>query len=343
MKLYICFTYYHTLITLIKLLHSDEKADLLLANNIPNYTDLIGRLNGTGRFENIYEYDAIKFRSESKTKSALQRAMLGRRNVMRIVPNCINVTLEKYEDIYVYADMTGIGRYIIGRNINYHLIEDALDFFVYFDKYYDISDSSFSKTGFKKRIKNFFHIGFTCWGQAKCCLDIEVNSLNGIKVPVDKVKAVSRKEMFQNLTIAQKKVIYGVYVPNGLKWNNDQSKSVILLTQPLFEDHWVETEDQQLKVFEGIVNDLKKDGYSITIKPHPRDIIDYSNIEKRYMCSHIDKNIPSEVLNFNSEAFFDLAVSITSTAINFLENVHERRFIGREYINVCLKKGINYE
>lgn len=44
------------------------------------------------------------------------------------------------------------------------------------------------------------------------------------------------------------------------------------------------------------------------------------------------------MLNFDKEAGYDVAVSITSTAINFLENVSEKRFMGREYIDFCLKE-----
>ena len=41
--------------------------------------------------------------------------------------------------------------------------------------------------------------------------------------------------------------------------------------------------------------------------------MDYFPLINKYGCTYIDKNLPSEILNFDEDAYFDVAVSITST------------------------------
>ena len=78
---------------------------------------------------------------------------------------------------------------------------------------------------------------------------------------------------------------------------------------------------------------FKDKGYHVVIKPHPRDEADYADIIFKYKCTHIDKNIPSEVLNYNPEAQqYYAAISVTSTSINFLDCAKEKIFMGMDFV-----------
>ena len=70
-----------------------------------------------------------------------------------------------------------------------------------------------------------------------------------------------------------------------------------------------------MQIYEDIIKEYTGMGYTITIKPHPRDKADYSNLCEKYNCLYIDKYIPTEVLNYDDSVFYDLALSITTTAI----------------------------
>lgn len=341
MKIFFCFTYYHTLIAMIKAIECNEHPDMLLANDIPGFDNLYRNIINSNIFNNIYIYDAKKYVSFFVFKNNIDRAIRARKIVKLIVPETIPLSLEElksYSEIYVSNDMTGPAKYLILNKIPYHLLEDGLDYFAYFDRYYSIPKGSFEKKGMRKKIKEILGMGFTCWGQAECCVDIEVNSVDNIKIPRDKVITVSRKKLFESLTEEQKRLIYNTYVKRQADRETCNEKSMILLTQPLYIDNFVCTEKQQTVVFESVIKEYVLNGYRIFVKPHPRDLMDYRKLIEKYNCVYIDKNIPSEVLNFDNNSYFDVAVSITSTAINFLENAKEKRFMGREYINQSLKE-----
>lgn len=340
MKIYFCFTYYHTLIAMIKVMQEGQKADILLANDIPEYKELLERLKCSECFSNFYEYDAIEFSKRFIFKNKFERALVSRKIVNDSIPKLVTLNLDSlsdYSGLYVFNDMTGPAKYLIINNISYHLIEDGLDYYSYFDKYYGINKSNFTQIGLRKKLKELLGMGFCCWGQNNACIDIEVNKIEGIKIPKDKVYECPRQKMFDELSEDQKKLIYVTYAKEH-KVDIRKDKKIILFTQPLAADRFVQTLEEQKTVFEKVIKEFVMAGYAVTIKPHPRDMMDYSELIKKYHCFYIDKNIPSEILNFNLDSTYEMAVSITSTAINFLKTAKEKRFLGKEFISSALKE-----
>lgn len=337
MKLYICLTYYHILITLIKSLVNEEKYDLFIANDIPECEKLYDRLSETERFRNIYFFDAVNSKKELAFNSRFDRVFNEKRRIGKVIAKYLNIDLSSYDDIYIYHDFSPIGKYLICKHIRYHLLEDALDYFKYFDKYYRLDESTYTPGTLKFILKGI--TGFHCWGMSDAAIDIEVNDLDGIIIPKDKCFAVPRKELFAKLNSKERILVFDTFAA-GKKVGTAQGKTAILCTQPLCQDKFVSTMEEQERVFESIVKSYHSDGYQVIIKPHPRDLMDYSSIIRAYECGFIDKNLPSEILNFNPEAKYDVAISITSTAINFLEYALEKRFMGKEYINEVLDNAI---
>lgn len=154
------------------------------------------------------------------------------------------------------------------------------------------SEGAFSKNGFRQKAKNALGVGFNLWGQNDCCIDIEVNSDEKIKIPRDKVIVLPRKELFATLNESQKKTIYAIFAKGKSTGKRQTEKSVILLTQPLFKDIFVESEEEQRIVFESVIKEYKGNGYAVAIKPHPRDEMDYFPLIEKYDCTYIDKNNP---------------------------------------------------
>ena len=336
MKLYICLTYYHSLITLVKSLVDKEKYDILLANDIPGYSELKKSLEKTERFNRIIEYDANRIRNRKKySKKNPLYYINDKRTICKKVERYCRVDFHKYSDIYLYHDLAEIGKYFVMKHIPYHLLEDALDYFKYFDDYYRVKSGSYKEGSLKFFIKKMTGIGYKLWGTADECIDIEVNDINGIKISSEKCIEIPRKVLFSKLTDKDRLLIFNTY-SHGETMSETKEKSVIIFTQPLWKDHFVNSVENQLRVFDSITKEYNDLGYRIVIKPHPRDEADYRSIINKYNCDYIDKNMPSEILNFNPNAKYDVAVSITSTAINFLQYAKEKRFLGREYINEVL-------
>jgi len=337
-KLYVCLTYYHTLITLIKSLISGEEYNLYLSNNIPGYEDLRARLENTNRFEIIEYPGRILKQSVKKHPTKVGQVLFYKRDIKRLIERYCTLDLRKYE-VFLYHDMSFLGIYCVHEGIEYHLLEDALDYFKYFDKYYNVKKGSFENSTLQFYLKEKLGIGSRIWGMSPYCIDIEVNDKNGIKIHSDKVIEVPRKELFGSMSPEQKMIVYNTFASDK---NVDitHEKSALLCTQPLFTDKHVSSLEEQILVFEMIVKEYTDQGFHMVIKPHPRDQADYQGIIRKYHCGLIDKNLPSEILNYNPEARFKTAISVTSTAINFLECADEKKFMGMDFVKEVL---VNHE
>ena len=328
-KLYVCVTYYQILITMVKSLLSGERYDLYVYNNIADYQILKEKLLSTGCFENIYDIDAVRILPAAQCRNKAERLLFFRQKIRRAVRKYSPLDFSAYDEIYLYADHSTIGKYIVDRKIRYHLIEDALDFYKYFNKYYEIDPRDFTPGTFRFFLRK--HFTSLSWGMSEYAVDIEVNDADGILIPKDKVVEVPRRELFDALSGEQKLLIYNTFAA-GKHIDGQAGKSALLCTQPLFADKFVGTMDEQLAVFEGAVRQFAGDGYHVVLKPHPRDEADYTGIVQKYGCGYIDRTLPSEVLNFDPDVFYNAAVSITSTSINFLDFAKEKIFLGREFI-----------
>ena len=330
-KLYICVTYYHVLITTIKSILSGEKPDLLLSNIIPGYEQLVPSLEKSGLFGKITALDNKRILPEQEKINKRLDQLMRQHSNKKIVDKYLDMDFGKYSDIYVYQDAHYIAYYLIAKKYKYHLIEDALDYFRYFDKYYGIAKTSYDPHSLKFRLKRLTGLGTQAWGNSKYCVDVEVNSLKDLKMCNEKYFEVPRKELFGRLTDDQKKTVYKIFAENK-KVNSVGGDAVLVCTQPMFKDGHVSSMEVQLNVFEAVVREYSEKGYQIVIKPHPRDEADYSKIIEKYHCGYIDKNLPSEVLNYDPDARpYYAAISITSTSINFLDCATNKVFMGMDY------------
>ena len=171
------------------------------------------------------------------------------------------------------------------------------------------------------------------FGASQYVTDIEVNSLENLVIDTSKVVVVPRKQLYDKLNDVQKKVLYQVFCQNPVKQNlDDEKKDMLLCTQPLYLDGQLSDLKVQMQVYKDIIAEYFQKGYRICIKPHPRDDSDYSEICEQYQCWLIDRFIPTEVLNFNPDISYDLALSVTTTAIEALNSVKQRKYLGFDYL-----------
>ncbi len=338
MKLYICYTYYHALISLIKA--TKEKIDIILASDIPEYKELGEKMLKTGYIGKVFYCNVKYFKEHNLFKNRFERVLKEKARAIKVFPQTCDVRFEDYEDIYTYNDTNSASRYLIAKGIKYHLIEDALDYFKYFNKYYNLSSASYSKHGWIKLAKSITGHGLIGAGQNKYCIDIEVNDENHIVIPKDKIIVVPRKELFDSLSEEEKKCVFATFAKSQ-NITYEGKKSLLIFTQPLFKDSFVKTIEDQLSVYEAIVKEYMEKGFTVTIKPHPRDDGNYNDIIEKYNCLLIDKNLPSEILNYDPGFEYEDIVAITTTSINFIQNVRNRIMLGKEYIYRVLEKQNN--
>lgn len=307
--LYIVSTYYHALISCIKQMRSSDKADIMVTEYIPGYRSLADKIKESGIFEFVYCVGKI---NEYIPKNRLDFIFCLHRKNSYLIESQLDIPLKKYDNIHIFHDDTWFAHYLKCAGISYILTEDSLD------SYKIISKTAFShmlhKADIKAWVKNTFRIGYVFCGYDKYTKSVEVNSIDGVEIKHlagKKLVEQPRKPMLDSLSpdeLEKLKKIFLKEIPDI-----DYSRSVLLITQPLFEDGIVLTEEDQLRVYQKIIYKYSK-GYSLVVKPHPRDNADYSCLSHDVVI--LDKNMPLEIIVLILNPHFAKVVSISSSCLH---------------------------
>lgn len=287
---YICHTNYHLLITLVKC-NFNKKNTIYLFNKVPN--ELILKLMKKG-------LNVIKH-------------------------NYININYHAFDNIFIYNDNTRIGYYLRKNKINYNLIEDSYNYY-----YYDIYSIYKYRVSIKRRIFNFLFSKSVPFGYSKYVTSIEVNDKN--KVIKDKrykkMLEVPRKDLFNNISKDRKNFILDVFCVKPMDYLEGK-KSILILTQPLYQDNFdkeiISSEMDQINYYKNIIDKYKKK-YTIYFKSHPRDNIDYFSLSYDNVI-FLQRDVPMELYEFIGSYNFDIGITHSSTALDYLSCVKEKIFL----------------
>lgn len=304
--LYIVSTYYHALIACVKQLQSEKKSDLIVTDYIPQKEMLAKKLCESGIFEIVRCVGEI---CEYTPKNKLDYIFNLHSKNAEIIKMQLDFSIGEYDEIYIFHDNTWFAHYLKCEKIPYNLIEDALD------SYKRISKSPFKymlhKADLKAWIKNIFRIGYVFCGYDRFAKSVEVNSIDGVEIKQlagKKLVEIPRKPMFDRLTaldLDKLKFIFFKDIPEF-----DYRNSVLLITQPLFEDGIVIGDDEQIVIYKRLAAKYSR-GYSLVIKPHPRDTVDYSVVFPNAVI--LNKNMPLEIVGLIEKPHFARVVSFGSS------------------------------
>lgn len=321
-NIYVCNTYYHIYITLIKEIKK-RSSDIILSDSIPKYKEIGKRIEECKIFNNVY------YISEKEINLPSEPKLIGKffyfNMIRKAVGKYIELNFKKYSDIILYNDWTPIGYFLNASRINYILSEDGQDVF----QKYDYTPFNYTKID---KILSRLDLKVLSIGEAKYMKYIEVNNKNNLYIRDKKIVELKKNTLLENLTPNEKKEISKIFIGNNSYKSEKYDNNILILTEPLFIDKRVESEEKQIEIYSKIIEEYKNDGINIYIKPHPRDLTDYYNIVDK--CFIIDKNIPIEVLNFNDDIYFNKAITITSTSLGGLNFVKDKIRLGNEYLDV---------
>ena len=338
-RVYVCHTYYHALITIVKelLMPKEErgKATLILSRMANDFGTLDVRVRECGLFEEVLMYDEKEdFRFEELKKyrvdtgnivTNMWNRVIFTKKFGKLLEPDVPVDFKQYKDIYVFCDSDPIGFYLSYKKIPYHAIEDGLDTLKYCDQ---------------ARYTNRGHFGIKAWmaahnlifienGYAKYCIDMEVNDISCCPYPLPNFIEANRNEMFDKLTEEDKRLLVGLFIENMPqleeqleKVPEDMPKNLVL-TEPLCE---LQVREQ---LFKDVVDEYCDGAVSI-IKPHPRDELDYKKVFPNDIV--IEGKFPMEVLNYIPGVTFDKVISVCTVpgAIRFAREVI---FLGDDFLD----------
>lgn len=331
-RIYVCHTYYHVYVACLKELYLPKekqgKAALVLSTMSNHFGRLKDRAEKCGLFEAVHMFEEKEdvffpqLEKYHKDRGNIIINMFARIRYTKLLGKLqepyVPVDFREYQDIYVFCDSDPIGYYLNYKKIYYHALEDGLNCIQYYDT---------------ARYDNRGHFALKAWmsahnlifiqnGYGKYCLDMEINDKSVVPYPCDKYIEQSRAELAGHLSAADKDILTHLFIEDmdtlQQKLDCGEEDKILVLSEPLC------TLDVRKKIFSDIIRDYGKiNGRKgqILIKPHPRDILDYT---KEFPDDIVlDAMFPMEILNFIPELSFKRVISVftVTDAIHFAEEI----------------------
>lgn len=328
-KLYICLTYYHILVTLVKEIDTDDEVDIVICNTIPEYDRISKSIKKSGIFKNLFIFDEKHYQMNNPlgdNNLGKIGVIFSSRKIRKAISLPSELLIHSYNDINIFNDAANIGYYLRANKVYYNLLEDAKDSYKVLGQYMEIN----YEKSFKQRIFGFAFETLYYHGKSKYSKTIEVNDDQDLKIPPEKLVVSNKRVMFGSLNNEQKKRIFEIFMDGTEQEILYDSGAVLILTQPLFEDDMVKTADIQKDIYTEII-EMYCSGERVFIKPHPRDNFDYTkNFE---FATIVNKNLPTEVLEFNPKVKFRKAITVTSSSIHGIEFIDEKEYLGFDWLS----------
>lgn len=328
-RIYVCHTYYHVYVTFLKELNLPKeqrgKATLLLSKMSIDFENLKERVESTGLFETVMEYDEKRadffpeLAGYTVDRGNIVKNMIARicytRKLAKLNAPYVPVDFKQYKDIYVFCDIDPIGYYLNWKKIPYHAVEDGLNTIAHCDMAWYDNRGHFKLKVFLSEKCNLIFIQN---GYGKYCLDMEVNDISVLKRPCPKYVEVNRQKLADGLDQEGRDLILQAFIRDRealqkqIEACGEQTDKILLLTEPLCD---LETRE---RIFRDMIEMFEGEG-KIFIKPHPRDLLNYR--EKFAEYPQFDATVPMEILNFFPGLRFKKVVGVLTetSGIRFAE------------------------
>lgn len=338
-RVYICHTFYHEYVAFLKEMNLGKEhfgeATLILSTMSNNFGDMKSRVEATGVFADVYYFDEKEdVTSEEvmachRDKGNIVLNLLQRIKYTRLLGKLqeeyIPVDLSQYEDIYVFCDSDPIAYYLCYKKLKYHALEDGLNSGI-LDNQAMLSNKG--AWPLKKFLAKLGLIFIEC-GYSRYCIDYAVNDISKNYNPPKNMIECPFDSLYDKITGEDHRILTQVFLPDSenvirtLREKTGDKPGVMLLTEPLCE----------LPVREQMFRDLieaYENDYSVIIKPHPRDELDYAGLFPEVTV--ISGRFPMEVFNDIEGFKVDKLVSVI-TQIEDIRFAKEIEYLGNDFMD----------
>lgn len=338
-RVYICHTFYHEYVAFLRELnlgrdHFNE-ATLILSTMSNKFGDMKERVEKSGVFKDVYYFDeqeditsqevmALHQDKGNIVLNLLQRIkytkMLG-----KLQEPYIPVDLSDYDEVYVFCDSDPIGYYLNYKKIKYHALEDGIN------SGKNDNQAMLSNLGawpLKKFLASLGLIFIEC-GYSRYCIDYIVNDISANYMPPKNIVECPFDSLYDKLDASDHAILAEVFLPDASKVKallEEKAKDrpcVMILTEPLCQ---LEVRE---KMFGELINEYGRD-YTVIIKPHPRDELDY---ESRFpQTVVISGRFPVEVLNDIEGLKVEKLISVI-TQIDSMRFAKDVEYLGMDFLD----------
>lgn len=319
--LYICTTYYHVYITLLKQLNQPILMDIVVCDDIPTGQTLAQRLLETGLFRHVW-FVQESLLPEERGKNKLDWVFFQHRRRFRVIRPLLPFDVHDYNDVYIFHDATPLGMYLADARKPYHLVEDSLNFY---QRLNETAQAVHRKPHtLKYWLRRLLNSGYFPLGESRYVKDIEVNENQNLQVKGKPVIEHSRATLQNKLSQISREKVLEVFGYPELPEIGE--RCALLLTEPFFADGLCASLEEQVSIYQKMVVELEQKGFQTILKPHPRDAADYSKLGVDLW----DRFFPIELLAYlPAVPDFACAVAVSSSAIYSVSA--QRRLLWPQY------------
>ncbi len=299
--IYICYTLYHLLVSLIYCLLSNARSKIVITTRILDAKKL-----GQNIKEVFPQFEVEIVNDEDFTRGGFRYSS----RVHELFLSIVGVG-----NMHIFNESTQIGYYLHRNRIPYTLLEDGLNSLQHPNNKYHFSR--------KEELKYILYNKPRHHGYSRFCRTIIVNEIKGIPIDSRQKKLIEdpKEKLLSQLSFPNKEKLLYIFGMTPLKISDT---AVIILTQPL-EDEF--SDDLKKQVFwKSLIDKYISEGYNVYVKVHPRDSLDYSH----FPVSILPKNVPAELLDFVVDKQFEIGVTYYSTALEFMNCVKEKIYLNWE-------------
>ena len=304
MKLYICTTYYHVYITLLKQFVGRHSADIVICDDLATGKRLSEKIREKHLFRNVW-FVATKSMHDMRKHNFVDDILFQHSRRFSTLRSLLPFDVDDYDDIYIYHDGTPLGKYLNDAKKPYNLVEDSLNFY---QRVRETAQAKLYKPhDFKYYVRKLFGAGYFPLGESRYVLDIEVNENRALQIDGKSIVECPREPMEKRLSAKEKKLLMDIFEPGPIE--GIKQPAALLMTEPLVIDGVCDSHDEQHAIYRNIVGELKSEGFNVVIKPHPRDDSDYS----AYDAVVLERYFPIELMR--NMTMFECVITISSTAL----------------------------
>ena len=322
MILYHSSTAYHVLCAVVHKMcyHGDEDAVLMITEYLFSGKDsyvFLRRLKQSGWFKEVLviperqlKKEIGKRLNESSTRDEIEEVL---DKTCNAVKNWSTYEFEKFDEIYVSADIWSVPIYIIRNKIKYHYIEDASGMLGEERRYLkllrEINPHNYVVCEYLKAA-----------GRNKMVIDKLCDADNQPEGFYDNKQVdFSIYKTMKKLDKETRKQIIKLYGGEIIRRKTDKRR-MLFLTQ-YHNNLEIQSIAIQKKMTTLLIDYFAND-YEVIIKPHPKDrYLPYENIIEG---SRVIKNsVPSELIPFVVDGKIDLVITPNSTSIGGMKNTCE--------------------
>lgn len=322
---YICHTVYHVYITALKACrHNSELFDVLLVDTVPDVDDLAVRLRASGLFGQVLVCGVGRpFKSRSYYGVYARLLLGGRKN------NLFYERLDSYERIFLFNDLSGIAAMLHFYKREYHLIEDGLDCFKVINQ-----DNAPFVEGLLQKVLIFIFDLPTRMAVSDYCVDVEINDENNLLTAISRPVIVQpRSELLDGVDADGAKKLVSIFLNKDVSYLEG---GVLIMTSPLTE--LGVSRERQISYYKKLLEMFSE--YRCFIKPHPRDTLDFSELEQEALV--LDRRVPVEIFSIQKNFRMHAVVSYMSTAMGSIDFAEEK-FITKSGMQIAGVSNLDLE